>query len=109
MNTTTRSKPSGRLRQQRVDVAGHIHEGAPKTKSGERVIEVGRRSLEVLIAWRILQEIEPDEWGEAWTDTGYVFTREDGLPLRPETVSREFKRLTRLAGCDVSVCTTCVT
>jgi len=87
-----------RIRQQRVDVAGHIYEGAPKTKSGERVIEVGPRSLEVLMGWRLRQEIEADEWGDARADTDYVFTAEDGQPLRPENVSREFKRLTKLAG-----------
>jgi integrase len=86
------------IRQQRVDVAGHIFEGAPKTRSGVRIIELGRRSLEVLLGWRLLQETEAGAWGEAWTTSGYVFTTEDGHPLRPEMVSREFKRLTALAG-----------
>jgi integrase len=37
-------------------------------------------------------------WGEAWTDSGYVFTREDGEPLHPETIGWHFERLVRKAG-----------
>jgi integrase len=30
-------------------------------------------------------------WGPAWTDTGRVFTREDGPPLRPGWISQRFR------------------
>jgi integrase len=30
-----------------------------------------------------MQLAERLEWGSAWTDSGRVFTREDGTPLRP--------------------------
>src|SRR5206468_2778630 len=33
--------------------------------------------------------------GEAWTDSGYVFVREDGSPLHPESISQRFDRLVR--------------
>jgi integrase len=32
------------------------------------------------------------KWGAAWVDSGYVFTREDGKPLHPESVSTRFER-----------------
>src|SRR5205814_8667602 len=37
-------------------------------------------------------------WGSAWTDTGYVFTSEDGLPLHPEGITVLFGRLVATAG-----------
>ncbi|WP_127934014.1 tyrosine-type recombinase/integrase [Nonomuraea polychroma] len=33
-------------------------------------------------------------WGSAWTDTGRIFTREDGRDLTPDWVSTHFERLT---------------
>jgi integrase len=82
-----------RIRNNRVDVAGTIFEGRPKTKSGERIIEIGGRTVEVLLGWQVRQNLERAEWGAAWSDTGYVFTRADGQPLRPEYVSRHFAKL----------------
>lgn len=36
-------------------------------------------------------------WGEAWTDTGLVFTTEDGRGLHPELVTKGFRRLAQRA------------
>ncbi|MDT7744894.1 MAG: hypothetical protein QOE59_3972 [Actinomycetota bacterium] len=36
--------------------------------------------------------------GPAWTDTGHVFTREDGQPYHPEHFSDRFDRLCTAAG-----------
>ena len=36
--------------------------------------------------------------GEAWTETGYVFVRENGLPIYPNTPSDVMKKLSALAG-----------
>ncbi len=47
--------------------------------------------------------------GSAWTETPYVFTREDGSILDPEQVSDTFERLSFEAGCRRSGCTICVT
>ena len=30
-------------------------------------------------------------WGEAWTDSGYVFTRENGEPIHPHSLSQFFE------------------
>ncbi len=32
------------------------------------------------------------EWGEAWTDSGYICTKEDGTPYHPKVVSRYFRK-----------------
>jgi integrase len=98
-----------RIRRQRVDVAGRIHEGPPKTRSGERHIELGRRSVTVLLDQHARQATERAAAGPAWTDTGYIFTDPQGRPLRPETISRHFHRLTTIAELPHSASTTCAT
>jgi integrase len=40
-------------------------------------------------------------WGQAWVDTGLVFTRENGAGLHPHTVSQAFERA--VARADVRV------
>jgi integrase len=40
-------------------------------------------------------------WGEAWVDSGLVFTREDGTPLHPQTLRWHLRRLAKVAGVPV--------
>jgi integrase len=87
-----------RIRRQRVDVAGRIHETPPKTRSGERRIELGRRSVHLLLAHHTAQTKQRLAAGPAWIDTGYIFTDPTGRPLRPETITRRFRRLVLAAG-----------
>ncbi len=35
------------------------------------------------------------EWGEAWTDSGLVFTREDGTAIHPERFTSWFEQMSR--------------
>lgn len=86
------------VRGNRVEVNGRVVEGRAKTRSGERRLAIGRRSLDVLAGWRMRQQLEAAEWGAGWMDSGYVFTTEDGLPLRPDYVTRRFKKLAVDAG-----------
>ncbi len=37
-------------------------------------------------------------WGEAWTDSGLVFTYEDGPPLRARQITEHFRLLVHKAG-----------
>lgn len=39
------------------------------------------------------QEKERAEWGDAWQDTGKVFTKEDGARLHPETVTHRARKV----------------
>ncbi|MDO8122323.1 site-specific integrase [Isoptericola sp. b490] len=87
------------VRRNLVVVGGRVVEGAPKTKSGtDREVPFGRHVGAVFEAWRTTQGIERDAWGEAWTDSGRVFTREDGTDLRPDHIGKLFTRLARRAG-----------
>ena len=74
-------------------------ERTTKTDAGQdRVVYLDAGTLDVLKAWRRQQLTERLAWGPAWVDTGHVFTREDGQPLHPETITKRFARLARDAG-----------
>jgi integrase len=68
-------------------------EGTPKSGRG-RLVALAPETVEVLRTWRRHQLEERLEWGEAWHDTGLVFTREDGTSLHPDAVTDDFRRLT---------------
>ncbi|MGW2057504.1 tyrosine-type recombinase/integrase [Streptomyces sp. NPDC001840] len=75
-----------------------VHEGAPKTDSGFRLIALDDETNEGLLAHKARQQREREEWGEGWQDTGRIFTQEDGSLLHPGKVSDLFERLIEAAG-----------
>lgn len=70
----------------------------PKTAAGRRSVPLDASLVAVLRAHRRRQLEERLAWGEAWQDTGYVFCREDGSPVHPETFSTAFECHQRRAG-----------
>lgn len=77
----------------RVSLSGKAAASGPKTNTGRRPIPLSAELVALLRATRKRQLEERLAWGEAWTDSGYVFTREDGLPYHPEYLSDRFDRL----------------
>src|SRR5947209_5427626 len=72
---------------------------ATSPKSGRaRVVALDAATVAALRTWRATQAAERLAWGPAWTDTGYVFTHEDGRPLHPNQISRRFVALAEAAG-----------
>jgi len=69
-----------------------------KSEDSERIITIDQGAADVLRAWRKVQLAERLAWGAEWTDSGRVFTREDGTPLRPEWISERFITLYTRAG-----------
>ncbi|MGV1010591.1 MAG: tyrosine-type recombinase/integrase, partial [Dermatophilaceae bacterium] len=84
--------------QQITDVNGRSVLGTPKSRKGDRLVQLDGDTVAVLRRHRERQEAERRAWGSAWQDSGYVFTREDGSALRPEYVTRHFADLCRRAG-----------
>lgn len=80
------------VRRSRVSVAYAVDESDPKTRSSRRTISLDPRVIAVLRAHRRGQLEERLAWGPAWTETGYVFTSEDGHPLHPERITVLFGR-----------------
>lgn len=58
-------------------------------------------TVAVLRAHRRRQLEERLAWGAAWTDSGLVFTYEDGSMLRPDFVTHHFLHLAKGAGLPV--------
>jgi integrase len=72
----------------------------PKTKSSDRTVPLLPRLVAVLVSHREAQRQERDLAGEMWTDTGFVFVTELGLPIDPRNALRWWHRQLELAGLD---------
>lgn len=70
----------------------------PKSEAGIRTIVLDEETVRVLRAWKRRQAAERLAAGELWTDTGLVFTRDDGRKLRDEGVSERFESLAYRSG-----------
>jgi integrase len=86
------------VRHTLVAVGHELRDSTPKTDRGRRSVALDPATVRVLREWRKRQLKERLAWGPAWTDTGRVFTREDGTDLHPERVSERFDRLVRASG-----------
>lgn len=84
-----------------VTVAYEPHEDTPKSDN-IRDISLDKTTTELLRRWRNRQEREAKEWQETaeeeYTDSGRVFTLEDGTPYHPQYFSDRFERLYKKAG-----------
>jgi integrase len=69
----------------------------PKTVKGRRSIALDPGTIEALKAQAQRQLDDQNEWGEAWVDSGYVFTTEGGDPFHPQSVSRSVERAVKAA------------
>jgi len=63
----------------------------PKTARGRRSVALDPETVEVLKRQAGQQLADQVQKGDKWTDTGLVFTKEDGEAWHPEVVSRFFR------------------
>ena len=63
----------------------------PKSRSSRRTIALDPATLEVLRGHATRQADEQACWQEGLVETDLVFTRPDGRPLVPWTVSKAFR------------------
>jgi integrase len=69
----------------------------PKTARGRRSIALDPETVEVLKTQAARQLADQDEWGDGWTNSGLVFTKENGDALHPEDVTRYFRQAVKKA------------
>lgn len=82
------------VRTNLVNVGGKIVEGRPKTRRGERRVDVGQRTIGALLVHKLAQDAERAYLTTAWMGTtDRIFTRPDGSDLSPEYVSTVFRRM----------------
>jgi integrase len=78
-----------------VTVDSEVRFSEPKTTRSRRAIALDQGTVAALRSHRVAQLSEKDAWGSAWTDTGLVFTRKDGSPIRPDVLRQLFERQVR--------------
>ena len=84
-----------------LQIGGTVTEGRPKSKAGERKVWLDAVTVAMLREHHETQDLERQFAGEAWEDNDLIFCREDGSPLRPDSVSRRFKAIAKAAGVPV--------
>ena len=84
---------AGRLAVRRalVPCGREVLVSEPKTARGRRVVALDPETVAVLEG-QAARQIQEQESSATWTDTGLVFTRDDGAALHPEVVSRLFRK-----------------
>ena len=79
-------------------VGGQLLRREPKTETSEAPLPLPDLCTAALKLRRQQQEADRDEAGEAWSDTGLVFTTHYGTPFEPRNFNRSFDRRIRRAG-----------
>jgi integrase len=72
--------------------------GQPKTARSRRSIALSPEAVKVLESIRDCQITQRLLQADAWTSTGYVFTRPDGRPVIPDDISQDFQTIVQKAG-----------
>ena len=86
------------VRHTRVLVYDRATVSEPKTRRSRRVVALDSGTVQAVTLHRQRQDDESDYAGEVWTETGYVFVREDGEPLDPDRISHLFRLTADAAG-----------
>jgi integrase len=89
------------IRKTRVVVDYQVDDSEPKTARSKRTVSLDPITTGALKAHRKRQLEERLAWGPTWTDTGLVFTREDGIGYHPERLTQMFQRHAKGAGLPV--------
>jgi integrase len=77
------------IRQALLSVGREVYVSSPKSYRG-RTVDLDRDTVEQLRAHRDRQLREKAAFYGDWEDSGYVFTKRDGSPLHPRTLSQAF-------------------
>lgn len=86
------------IRHTILHIDGKIVWDTPKTKAGVRTVVLDSGTAELIPAHLTRLKRERLAAGQAYQDRGLMFCREDGTPLHPDTVSKDFKKLAADAG-----------
>lgn len=86
------------VRQVLTHIGHQVVVGEPKTKRSRRAVALDKDTVVVLREWRRTQAADRLAAGPAWQDSGYLFTREDGRCVHPDTFSYWFEKHLRRSG-----------
>lgn len=77
---------------------GRIVTADTKTLKSRRAVNVPTPVLEALHKNRELQGVEKADLGDAWVESGFIFTTSIGTPVDPRNLYREFSQICEKAG-----------
>ncbi|WP_406512043.1 site-specific integrase [Streptomyces sp. NBC_00161] len=87
-----------RVRSQRQRVRGEAYEDDPKGRRRRQTLPLPGICVAPLRWQRMKQAEMRAKAGDAWQETGYVFTTRTGRPIEPRNVYRSFTRVAKDAG-----------
>ncbi|MEX5708869.1 site-specific integrase [Parafrankia sp. FMc6] len=88
------------IRHTLLRVGGELRLCPPKTEDSERTLPLLGLVADALAEHRKLQDAEREAAGDAWVQTGHVFTTKIGTPIEPDNLRRFWMPLRRAVGLD---------
>ncbi|MEV2277397.1 site-specific integrase [Nocardiopsis sp. NPDC049922] len=86
------------IRTQVVTLGWKTITTTPKSAAGRRTITLDSGTVRVLRSWKRFQNEARLQAGQAWADSGLVFTQPDGSGWHPGVVTRWINRIVKTAG-----------
>ena len=83
---------------QRTTVGSQVVECEPKSAASQRSVALDRHTVGILRAHLRRQRQRYRDAGLAWREYGYVFTRPDGKPYHPNSLTHRLQQLIAAAG-----------
>ena len=74
------------------------YESTTKTETAVRWINLPQSTMDILLAWQTEQENKKKEKRKFYNDQGFVFTRDNGDPLHPDSVTDWLSKFSRRHG-----------
>lgn len=81
------------IRSNLVQLGWAVEDSDPKTDASDAPIALDKTTVKVLRAHLAQRAQERLSWGEAWAESGKIFTRENGEALHPAWVTDQFEHL----------------
>jgi integrase len=90
------------IAQTRVRTGVDVAVSTPKTKASRRTLLLDGKVLEALEQLKTFRQTEANYFGRPWNgDDEFVACKEDGSPIHPDALTRQFKALARMLGLPV--------
>jgi integrase len=81
--------------RQLVHTDGGLVACPPKSAASRRVIALDRETVRLL---RVHEQVQRRHLGDAWRESGPIFARGDGSPIRPDYLTVRFRKLVQASG-----------
>lgn len=80
------------IKQARFSQGGEKFVKAPKNRTSYRTLHMSDTIIDLLQEHKNRQEFWKNSYKDRYTDSGYIYTNELGIPYKPNTLSEQFSR-----------------